>query len=76
MATCPRCRGHLTDTHRCPKGRLRGALETGAVGLGGGLGGLIVLALLDAGGAARDLEGMAFVAGSLLALGAHAMVRG
>src|SRR6185436_7317715 len=27
MATCPRCKGHLTDTHRCPKSRVMVALE-------------------------------------------------
>ena len=35
MATCPRCHGALTDTHRCPKGRfywLPEALMTAGVG--------------------------------------------
>ncbi len=40
MATCPRCKGALTDNHRCPKGRFtrwRETLLTAA--LGGTVGG-------------------------------------
>ena len=48
MATCPRCRGALTDTHRCPKGPLHwvvDAIFTAAVG--GSVGASICYVLLD-----------------------------
>lgn len=40
MATCPRCKGALTDNHRCPKGRFVGLSETLlTAGVGGIVGG-------------------------------------
>lgn len=75
MATCPQCRGHLTDGHRCPRGRLRRRVEIGVIGLAGGTAGLLLLGLLDPAGLATDLEGLSFVAGTLLAIGAHTMLR-
>lgn len=39
MATCPRCRGALTDHHRCPRGRFNWLLEAlVTLGLGGAVG--------------------------------------
>ena len=45
MATCPRCRGHLTDSHRCPRRPLVIATEITLAGLAGAFVALFVVAL-------------------------------
>ena len=75
MATCPRCKGHLTDAHRCPRGRLSLAAEAGAAALAGGLAGLVAAALFDGHGRAADLDLPAALAGALIATGTHRLVR-
>ena len=47
MATCPRCKGHLTDHHRCPRRPFLVALEIGGWAIAGALGGLLLVALFD-----------------------------
>lgn len=75
MATCPRCRGHLTDTHRCPRSRLAVWAEMAFVGLFGGFAGLLILAVVDPGGVATDMDVIAFAAGTLVMIGLHRLVR-
>ena len=75
MATCPRCRGHLTDSHRCPKSTAKSALEIAAAGLLGGVLGVLGAGWLDPGGQAR-LAFVSLLAGSLLGIGIHRAVRG
>jgi hypothetical protein len=45
MATCPRCKGHLTDTHRCPRRPVVVATEITLAGLVGAFLALFVVAL-------------------------------
>ena len=45
MATCPRCKGHLTDSHRCPRRPLVVATEITLAGLAGAFVGMLVVAL-------------------------------
>lgn len=47
MSTCPRCKGHLTDSHRCPKGPLIVAFEIMLAALAGGFAGLLLAAVFD-----------------------------
>ena len=47
MSTCPRCKGHLTATHRCPRGPLVVTLEVTLAGLAGGFAGLLIAAVFD-----------------------------
>src|SRR5574339_1217785 len=47
MATCPRCKGHLTDSHRCPRHRGMVALEIALAAIGGGFLGLLLVAIFD-----------------------------
>jgi hypothetical protein len=50
MATCPRCHGHLTDTHRCPRRRGKVAAEITLAAIAGGLAALVIIALVDPSG--------------------------
>jgi len=77
MATCPRCKGHLTDSHRCPRRPLIVAAEITVAALAGALVGLLAVSLFDQHGQGTDTEySIAVVAGALIAVGIHRMVRG
>jgi hypothetical protein len=69
MATCPRCRGHLTDSHRCPRSGARIAAETFLFALAGGVVAWLALVALDAGGRLVAFEPLAFLLGALAAGG-------
>ena len=47
MSTCPRCKGHLTEAHKCPKRPAIVAAEITASALAGGFIGLLLLAIFD-----------------------------
>jgi len=68
MATCPRCKGHLTENHRCPRSRSRIVFETGLAAVAGGLFTLLVVSLADPQGQ-FSMDGIALVAGALAGVG-------
>ena len=74
MATCPRCKGHLTDNHRCPPRRLRAAIEISASALVGGFIGLFLVALFDPQNA--GVEDISIIGGALIAVGINRALRG
>ena len=76
MATCPRCRGHLTDSHRCPKSRGWVAAEVSAVAILGGLAGLLLVAIFDPRGQITDMDTISLVVGALAAVGVNRSLRG
>jgi hypothetical protein len=76
MATCPRCKGHLTDTHRCPRGRVLVALEMVAAALVGGFAGLLLVAIFDPRGQITDVDTISVIGGALIAVGIHRALRG
>jgi hypothetical protein len=76
MATCPRCKGHLTDDHRCPRRRLRTAIEISACALVGGFIGLLLVALFDPHKQITDVEDVSVIAGALIAVGINRALRG
>jgi hypothetical protein len=67
MATCPRCKGHLTDSHKCPRRRTIVAAEIAASALAGGFAGLLLLAVFDPREQITGVE-------SILVVGAVALV--
>ena len=75
MATCPRCKGHLTDSHRCPRRAYLTALEVGAVALLGAFGGLLLVAIFDPHGQITDVDSISAAAGALVAVGINRALR-
>ncbi len=74
MATCPRCKGPLTDSHRCPRRPLRVAIEMSACTLAGGMAGLLVAVVLDPHGSAGG-DALLVVTGAVLGLGIERAIR-
>jgi len=69
MATCPRCKGHLTDSHKCPRRPLFVATEVILAGLAGGFAALLLVALIDPHGRLSNVDGGAVIVGALGAIG-------
>ena len=76
MATCPRCHGHLTDNHRCPRRRTRVAAEITLAALAGGLGALLVVSLVDSGGELTYIGPTAVTIGVFGGIGLDRLLRG
>jgi uncharacterized paraquat-inducible protein A len=66
MATCPRCKGHLTDSHRCPRRASLVALEIALSALAGGFAGLLLVAIFDPHGQISDVDTFFVVVGAAL----------
>jgi hypothetical protein len=75
MATCPRCKGHLTENHRCPRSPARKAIEISLAALGGGLVTLVIISLVDPHGQS-SMDGLLLVAGALAGVGIDRWFRG
>ena len=75
MSTCPHCKGHLTDGHRCPRRRGFVVLEVAACAIGGAVASLLLLAFFDPFLQATDLDAVAMVAGALVAVGINRFLR-
>ena len=76
MATCPRCKGHLTDSHRCPKRPVLVAVEIIAAALVGGFAGLLLVAVVDPSGQSTDIDTISILAGAVIAVGIDRAFRG
>ncbi len=68
MATCPRCKGHLTDGHRCPRRRSVVVAEFIVTAVGGGLAGWLMVVAFDPRGQIADLDTVAFLLGATVAV--------
>jgi hypothetical protein len=75
MATCPNCKGHLTEGHRCPRRRVYVVAEIIASGIVGGLAGLLLLAAFDPRGQATDMDATAIIGGAVVAVGLNRILR-
>ena len=71
MATCPRCHGHLTTGHQCPRSRQSRILELVIIALIGGISSIAFVAIFDPGQVTIDLDGLVFAGGALFALAVH-----
>lgn len=75
MATCPRCRGHLTDTHRCPRRPGRVAAEMAAAGIAGALLAFAVVALFDPQGRLTHIDTVVITVGLFAGIGLDRLLR-
>ena len=75
MATCPRCKGHLTENHRCPRSPARKIFETSLAAVGGALAMLLLLSLVDPHGQTSS-DGVLLVGGALAGVGLDKWLRG
>ena len=77
MATCPRCKGHLTDSHRCPRRPVVVAAEIVVTAVIGGVAGLLLVVMFDpTGRQIGDAESaVSVIAGACLAVGIHRALR-
>lgn len=76
MATCPRCRGHLTDNHRCPRRPGRVAAEIILAALAGGLVAPAVVALFDPADQLTHIDLAAVAVGIFVGIGVDRLLRG
>lgn len=75
MSTCPRCKGHLTDGHRCPRRPTLVAIEMLLWAMGGGVAALLLVAAFDPRGQLANLDSVSFAAGAVLAVGVNRALR-
>jgi hypothetical protein len=76
MATCPRCKGFLSDNHKCPRRRLFVASEIVLAGVAGGFAALLIVALIDPQGRLTNVDGSAVIIGALSGIGLDRYFRG
>jgi hypothetical protein len=76
MATCPRCRGHLTETHRCPRRPTVVAAEITLAALAGGLVALLAVALIDPHGQMTHIDTVVVTVGVFAGIGLDRLLRG
>jgi uncharacterized paraquat-inducible protein A len=76
MATCPRCRGHLTDNHRCPRRPALVAAEMTLSAIAGGMLGLLIVALIDPAGRLTLLDTAVITIGVFGGMGLDRLLRG
>jgi zinc transporter ZupT len=77
MATCPRCKGHLTESHKCPRRPAIVATEIAASALAGGIIGFLLIAIFDPTEQITDVDLILVVAaGALVCVGINRATRG
>jgi hypothetical protein len=75
MATCPRCKGHLTENHRCPRSPSRRTFETIFAAIAGIFGALLLVSLIDPHGQ-MSLDVVVLVGGALGGVAIDYWIRG
>ena len=76
MATCPRCKGFLSDNHKCPRRPFMVATEIVLAALAGGFAALLIVALIDPHGRLTNVDGGAVILGALSGIGLDRYFRG
>ena len=75
MSTCPRCKGHLTDSHKCSRRHAVVGIEIALAAIAGGVAALLLLAVLDPHGRLANIDSAVVVAGALAAIGLTRLLR-
>jgi hypothetical protein len=73
MATCPYCKAHLTEGHRCPKRPAIVIAEIIGSAIVGGLAGLLLFALFVT---KDDMDAYGILGGAVLAVSLNRFFRG
>jgi len=68
MATCPKCRGHLTAGHRCRRTPFQHTLDLAVAGLVGGVTAMVMTAVFDRHQVVTEYDGYILAAGIALAM--------
>jgi hypothetical protein len=76
MATCPRCHGHLSDHHKCPRRPFRTAAQVALAAFLGALTAIIFLGLIDPDGTLTHLHAATLAAGIFGGIGLDRLLRG
>jgi hypothetical protein len=74
MATCPRCKGPLTEGHRCPRRQSFVVLEIVLWAIGGALGGWLLLFIFDPQTQLSD-DAVTLVLGAAAGVGINRLIR-
>ena len=72
MATCPHCKGHLNEGHRCPRRPVFVVAEIIACGIAGGVAGLLLSALFTS---RDDIDTIGIIGGAVLGIGINRILR-
>ena len=75
MATCPKCHGHLTSGHRCPRGRYQDTIDLVAAGVAGGVTALLMVAIFDRNEVLVDLDGYLLAGGIAIGMITQSLLR-
>ncbi len=68
MATCPKCRGHLTSGHRCRRTRVQQTMDLAIAGVVGGVTAMVMTAIFDRAQLVTDYDGYILAGGIALAM--------
>lgn len=75
MATCPKCRGHLTTGHRCRRTRRQQTWDQALAGIAGGVTALVMTAVFDRQQVVADYDGYIMAGGIALAMLTHSLLQ-
>jgi hypothetical protein len=75
MSTCPRCKGHLSDDHKCPRRPVVVGVELALAALAGGVAALLLVAAVDPHGRLSSIDSAVVVIGALAAIGLTRLLR-
>jgi hypothetical protein len=74
MATCPRCKGPLTEGHRCPRRQSLVVLEIISWAIGGALAGWLLLFVFDPQTQLSD-DPVTLILGAAAGIGINRLIR-
>jgi hypothetical protein len=75
MATCPRCKGHLTENHRCPRSASRRTFEMIFAAIAGVFGALLLVSVVDPHGQ-MSMDAVFLIIGAFVGVGLDYWIRG
>ena len=68
MATCPKCKGHLTTGHRCRRTKGQQTVDLALAGLTGAVTSLVMTGIFDRNQVVTDYDGYILAGGVAIAM--------